>query len=80
MLLSNSSVRQSPETQTAPNAVQVSLTDLNYDRTSWVNLHTLPNPYSFSEALLLCQESADHWRAWIPDHGEIVLDQSDFYC
>lgn len=80
MLLSNSSVRQSPETQTVPNAVQVSLSDLNYDRTSWVRLHTLPNPYSLDEALLLCQESVNHWRAWVPDHGEVVLNQSDFYC
>jgi hypothetical protein len=29
---------------------------------------------------LLCQESPDTWVAWVPDHGEVVLDRSQFYC
>jgi hypothetical protein len=40
----------------------------------WVKLVELPNPYSFDEALLLCQISNDEWLAWIPDHGQAVLN------
>lgn len=42
---------------------------------TWVKLRKLPNPYSFDEALLLCQVSEDEWLAWIPDHGQAVI-----YC
>ncbi|OCQ96550.1 hypothetical protein BCD64_01225 [Nostoc sp. MBR 210] len=39
----------------------------------WVRLAELPSPYSYDEALLLCQISADEWLAWVPDHGEVTL-------
>ncbi len=42
---------------------------------TWVHLQSLPSPYSFGEALLLCPQDADHWVVWIPDHGEAVLSQ-----
>ncbi|MBC6434770.1 hypothetical protein FM036_31920 [Nostoc sp. HG1] len=41
---------------------------------TWVNLLLLPNRFSFDEALLLCPISADEWLAWIPDHGEAILN------
>ncbi|ARV62043.1 hypothetical protein BZZ01_28500 [Nostocales cyanobacterium HT-58-2] len=44
----------------------------------WVKLLELPNPYSFDEALLLCQVSDEEWLAWIPDHGEAQLHISQF--
>jgi hypothetical protein len=53
---------------------------ITYNRDSWVKLLQLPNEYSFDEALLLCQESQDTWIAWVPSHGEILLNRSDFYC
>lgn len=45
---------------------------------TWVQLLELPSKYSFEEALLLCQMSPDEWVAWIPDHGEAVLKESQF--
>jgi len=44
----------------------------------WVHLLELPNPFSFDEALLLCQSSGDRWVAWIPNHGEAVLNTRQF--
>jgi len=32
----------------------------------------------FDEALLLCQTSENEWVAWIPDHGEAVLNTRQF--
>ncbi|MDZ8094694.1 MAG: hypothetical protein RM049_19525 [Nostoc sp. DedQUE04] len=45
---------------------------------TWVKLLQLPNPFSFDEALLLCPVSADEWLAWIPDHGEAILNIRQF--
>ncbi|WP_375473671.1 hypothetical protein [uncultured Nostoc sp.] len=45
---------------------------------TWVNLLQLPKPFSFDEALLLCPVSADDWLAWIPDHGETILNIGQF--
>lgn len=45
---------------------------------TWVQLLELPSPFSFDEALLLCQHSNDQWLAWIPDYGEIVIHTSQF--
>lgn len=45
---------------------------------TWVKLLELPSTYSFDEALLLCQLSVDRWLAWIPDHGEAVLNTNQF--
>jgi len=45
---------------------------------TWVKLLLLPNPFSFDEALLLCPISADEWLAWIPDHGETILNIRQF--
>lgn len=79
--MTHSTVQSQPQSPTAPSVeTPLCIPDLNYTRTSWVKLHHLPNPYSFDEALLLCQESDEQWRAWIPDHGEIILSQSEFYC
>jgi hypothetical protein len=47
---------------------------------TWVKLLSLPSPYSFDEALLLCQVAVDAWLAWVPDYGEIRLQTSQFYC
>ncbi|MBW4577026.1 MAG: hypothetical protein KME08_17265 [Aphanothece sp. CMT-3BRIN-NPC111] len=53
-------------------------TKIEYEASTWVQLLELPSPYSFGEALLLCQHSEDEWIAWIPDHGEAVLHTSQF--
>ncbi|XWK90266.1 MAG: hypothetical protein U7127_09505 [Phormidium sp.] len=53
---------------------------ITYNRDAWVKLIQPPSEHSFDEAKLLCQESPDTWVAWVPDHGEIVLDRRDFYC
>jgi hypothetical protein len=44
----------------------------------WVHLLELPSPFSFDEALLLCQCAEDHWLVWIPDHGEMTLKTHQF--
>ncbi len=53
---------------------------ITYTRDTWVKLLQPPSPYAAQEAKLLCQESGNTWVAWVPDHGEIVLDRSYFYC
>ncbi len=53
---------------------------ITYTRDSWVKLIELPSEYSDDEALLLCQESPDTWVAWVPNHGEVRLNRSNFYC
>ncbi|MBC1223550.1 hypothetical protein GNF10_01595 [Nostoc sp. UCD121] len=50
----------------------------NLEDLNWVKLLLLPNPFSFDEALLLCPVSADEWLAWIPDHGEAILNIRHF--
>ncbi|MBD1999946.1 hypothetical protein H6G00_25605 [Leptolyngbya sp. FACHB-541] len=49
-----------------------------FQASTWVQLLELPNPFSFDEALLLCQQSADRWLAWVPDHGEVLLHENQF--
>lgn len=44
----------------------------------WVKLRYLPNPYSYDEALLLCRICESTWTAWIPDHGECILNRDQF--
>ncbi len=50
-----------------------------YTRDTWVKLTVLLNRYAADEAKLLCQTSPDTWLAWVPDHGEAVLNKSHFY-
>lgn len=45
---------------------------------TWVQLLELFNPYCHDEALLLCQISDREWAAWIPDHGEAVINTEQF--
>lgn len=51
---------------------------LEFQPSTWVQLLKLPNPFSFGEALLLCQYSQNYWIAWVPDHGEILLHRNWF--
>jgi hypothetical protein len=46
----------------------------------WVKLWSPLTPFSHDEALLLCQasDSESRWIVWIPNHGEAVLDISEF--
>jgi len=53
---------------------------LTYHQGDWVQLLQGPQPRSRPVAELLCQESTATWIARIPNHGEIVLDRSQFYC
>jgi hypothetical protein len=63
----------------AVQARKQNLEGLQQLRTStWVNLLLLPNPFSFDEALLLCPVSAYEWLAWVPDHGETILNIRQF--
>lgn len=39
----------------------------------WVKLTELPSPYSFDEALLLCETEPGYWLAWVPDFGELLI-------
>ncbi|MEH2266838.1 MAG: hypothetical protein V7K68_00135 [Nostoc sp.] len=63
-------------------AVQTSRHNLEglqrFRASTWVNLLQLPNLFSFDEALLLCPVSADEWLAWVPDHGEAILNIRQF--
>ena len=45
---------------------------------TWVRLLELANPFCYEEALILCQHSDSEWVAWIPDHGEAILHNSQF--
>lgn len=63
-----------------PTLNQNSVCHITYSRDSWVKLIELPSEYSADKALLLCQESPEVWVAWVPDHGEVRLDRSNFYC
>lgn len=45
---------------------------------AWVHLVALPSAFSDDEALLICQWSDHEWIAWIPDHGETLLDTDQF--
>lgn len=49
-----------------------------YQADTWVQLLELPSPFSYDEALLLCQHSQDKWVVWIPNHGEATLYTSQF--
>ncbi|GAB4308012.1 hypothetical protein VKI22_02640 [Cyanobacterium aponinum UTEX 3221] len=53
---------------------------ITYNRDSWVKLNQAPNPYAEEEALLLCEKVPGVWVSWIPGHGEMLLDKSEFYC
>jgi hypothetical protein len=53
---------------------------ITYTRDTWVKLLEIQSEYAFDEAKLLCQESPDTWVVWIPDHGQAILNKSDFYC
>ncbi len=45
---------------------------------AWVKLLQLKSPFSFDEALLLCQCGENKWLVWIPDCGEAAIDTSQF--
>lgn len=45
----------------------------------WVKLADWPNDDGDDEALLLCQQSEDEWVAWVTNHGETILNNSQFY-
>jgi hypothetical protein len=53
---------------------------ITYNRDAWVKLLQPPSDYGCDEAKLLCLESPDTWVAWVPNHGEVRLDRSTFYC
>jgi len=53
---------------------------LTYHQGNWVKLLQGPHSPATQAAQLLCQESAATWIARIPNHGEVVLDRSQFYC
>ena len=53
---------------------------ITYNRDGWVKLMQPPSEYAADEAKLLCQDTSDTWVAWVPNHGEVVLDRSQFYC
>jgi hypothetical protein len=46
---------------------------------TWVKVKNPPTPYSFDEALLLCEQDEGRWVVWIPDFGEMILIEGQFY-
>jgi hypothetical protein len=58
--------------------LDLSTADQEWQASTWVQLRELPSPYSHDEALLLCQHSETEWVVWIPEHGQMVLHQSQF--
>lgn len=69
-----------PEMETAIASGLNPVCHITYSRDAWVKLLHPPSEYGFDEAKLLCQESPNTWIAWVPDHGEVILDRSHFYC
>lgn len=67
-----------PEVHTAP--IWNAVCHINYTRDTWVNLLQLPSRYAYEKAKLLCPASDSSWAAWVPNHGEVILDRSHFYC
>lgn len=59
--------------------IQANAAEFTPQPNHWVKLRDSLTPFSYDEALLLCQESADRWVAWVPDFGEVVLDRAQFY-
>ncbi len=53
---------------------------ITYTRDTWVKLLESQSEYAFGEAKLLCEQSPNTWMVWIPDHGQAILNKSDFYC
>ncbi|MBJ7899872.1 MAG: hypothetical protein GC158_08120 [Cyanobacteria bacterium RI_101] len=53
---------------------------ITYTRDTWVNLFAPLTSYASSEAKLLCQASPNTWVVWVPDHGQAILERSEFYC
>lgn len=43
---------------------------------TWVKLLESPSPFSFDQALLLCEHSENQWYVWIPDYGAAVMHVS----
>jgi hypothetical protein len=52
---------------------------LTYTRDAWVTLLEPLTEFACDEAMLLCQDADESWIAWVPDHGEVVLNRSQFY-
>ncbi len=46
----------------------------------WVSLRDRLSPYSFDQALLLCETEDGAWVAWVPDFGEAILGRHQFHC
>jgi len=57
-----------------------SVCHINYTRDTWVNLLQPPSRFAYEKAKLLCQATENSWAAWVPNHGEVILDRSHFYC
>lgn len=63
-----------------PTKPYLNLPDQEFQAGAWVHLLELPSAFSYDEALLLCQLSEDEWVAWIPGHGEAVLQTRQFHA
>ncbi|MCT7955870.1 hypothetical protein [Laspinema palackyanum] len=46
---------------------------------TWVQLLEQPSEYSADQALLLCKCGDREWVAWVPEHGEVILHEDQFY-
>lgn len=62
-----------PSNQTLPTV------NVEFQPSTWVKLRELPSPFSYDEALLLCEAGNGSWIAWIPEYGEIQLFPGQFY-
>ena len=39
----------------------------------WLKLESVPSPFAYDEALLLCRVSQREWISWVPNYGEYIL-------
>jgi hypothetical protein len=69
-----------PELDRDPDQRWSPVCHITYTRDAWVKLFQRPSEFAEAEAKLLCQESPSTWIAWVPNHGEVVLDRSQFYA
>ena len=61
-----------------PRSLHSSATRFTPQANQWVELRDPFPGYGYHQALLLCNSGHDQWTAWIPDHGEALLNREQF--
>jgi hypothetical protein len=58
-----------------PQSVAAPATVFIPQASQWVQLRDRLSEYSADHALLLCEETAGRWVAWVPDYGQALLER-----